>query len=293
MTPYLSIVMAANNWAHAGNFLSRIQNSINSLFAGISKFDLNCEFILVDWGTPPPNKPLSQVLTFPSATIPTRIISVSKEFIDTRIPNPHGEFFWETFSKNVGIRRAKGEFVLAVNADSLYPDEMMEFLAQHNLNPDCFYRANRQDLNEDGSLGNIHRANGSFAPGERWEGVSKTGVPYSEDMPHYNGGDFILMSKEAWDVIYGMPELPYWSTTEGQTVWLAVTGGHTRTHRNNDKGGIKEERSIPKDMWEELKHQYKGYKQIVLPWPIHAPVASPYRFCVQSSRMERYNSVCD
>ena len=48
-------------------------------------------------------------------------------------------------SRNSGIRRARGEFVLATTAGTVFPDELIEFLAARRLQKNRLYRADRYD----------------------------------------------------------------------------------------------------------------------------------------------------
>ncbi len=50
-------------------------------------------------------------------------------------------------AKNVGIRRARGDFILATNIDIIFSDELMRFIARQKLNPKKFYRVDRYDIN--------------------------------------------------------------------------------------------------------------------------------------------------
>lgn len=49
-------------------------------------------------------------------------------------------------AKNVGIRRARGEFVLCTNIDLLFSDSLFQILAAGRLSADVVYRANRCDV---------------------------------------------------------------------------------------------------------------------------------------------------
>ena len=51
--------------------------------------------------------------------------------------------------KNVGIRRARGEFILATNVDVLFSDEMVRFLASRRLRMGRMYRVDRYDVPAD------------------------------------------------------------------------------------------------------------------------------------------------
>jgi hypothetical protein len=48
--------------------------------------------------------------------------------------------------KNIGIRRARGEFVLATNPDLLFSDNVVSFMASDKLLPDVMYRIDRHDV---------------------------------------------------------------------------------------------------------------------------------------------------
>ena len=49
-------------------------------------------------------------------------------------------------AKNVGIRRARSQFVLATNIDILFSDEIMRFLASGQIDPNRMYRIDRHDV---------------------------------------------------------------------------------------------------------------------------------------------------
>jgi hypothetical protein len=51
--------------------------------------------------------------------------------------------------KNVGIRRARGQFVLATNVDILFSDELAEYLASRRLERGRMYRSDRYDAMSD------------------------------------------------------------------------------------------------------------------------------------------------
>jgi hypothetical protein len=53
---------------------------------------------------------------------------------------------FQMIAKNVGIRRARGRFVLATNVDVLLSDELMRFLAARRLQPRHLYRLDRYDV---------------------------------------------------------------------------------------------------------------------------------------------------
>jgi hypothetical protein len=74
-----------------------------------------------------------------------RYIIVPKEIHDQYVHAPSIPLFQMT-AKNVGIRRAEGEFILCTNIDLLFSDELFEWLAKNKLQKGAYYRAPRADV---------------------------------------------------------------------------------------------------------------------------------------------------
>ena len=149
-TPYLSIVATARNDNHSGNMLRRMQIFINGLLHQCQQYQLPAELIIVEWN-PPVNKPrLQEVLSWPIENNPckVRIIEVPPE-IHRRFKHSEGLPLFQMIAKNVGIRRAKGEFILATNIDLLFSDELFSFLASRQLQSRVMYRIDRYDVRAD------------------------------------------------------------------------------------------------------------------------------------------------
>ncbi len=145
--PRISLVVAARNDDYGGNFLHRMQVFVNSLLTLWKRHELNGELIIVEWNPPEERPRLAQALTWP-ATAPSsavRIIEVPRA-VHRRLPNSDRIQIFEFIAKNAGIRRARGEYVLATNADIIFNGELMKFLATTILSPDCFYRIDRHDV---------------------------------------------------------------------------------------------------------------------------------------------------
>jgi hypothetical protein len=53
---------------------------------------------------------------------------------------------YQMIGKNVGIRRARGEYVVATNIDILFSDELMRFIASRRLQHGFVYRVDRVDV---------------------------------------------------------------------------------------------------------------------------------------------------
>jgi hypothetical protein len=241
-TPLISFVVAAQNISTHGNLIERLNESMNTVRAVATNTDLPSEYILVEWNPPADRPSLAEALEWKDWECPARLITVSRE-IHESLPNPHGQLFFEWIAKNVGIRRSEGKFIVCMNADDIITVGLMYQLRK--LKEDSFYRANRYDVK---ALGEpafmVKRASGDFAPGEDFT-QSKTGVPYSEQMLHFNAsGDFMAMSRENWLKLRGYPEVPYDGSVDGQMVWIAHNEGlhqvvlqETLLHLDHPRGG--------------------------------------------------------
>src|SRR5204863_188313 len=104
------------------------------------------ELILVEWN-PPAGKPgLVTALRWPSNTGPcqVRIIQVPPE-LHRRYRHAEALPLYQMIAKNVGIRRARGQFILATNIDILFSSELAAFLAERKLERGRMYRIDRHD----------------------------------------------------------------------------------------------------------------------------------------------------
>lgn len=248
MNPFLSIVLAASNADYEGNFLQRLQNMVDNTLGMIDKFRIRAELIIVEWNPPSDKSRLKDAIDWHQGytTTPIRVIMVPKEIHD-KIPNPAKWSFFEYTAKNVGIRRAKGDFILGTNADILLSESMAQQLAtEDDFERGVFYRTNRYDFNESGKISHVNRADGTFSISIA---VSKNNP---SDMLHYNAaGDFMLMSAEDWNKLRGYKEgTGYDNTLDGRLIALAVQKGlrqvnlqrpiyhqyHTRNIRNRPEG---------------------------------------------------------
>ncbi len=145
--PYLSIVVAARNDDHGGNFKQRMQIFISGLLEQCRRFELDAELIVVEWNPAPDRPRIAQAFSWPieGSTCTVRIIEVSPELHAT-IENSDRIPLHQMMAKNVGIRRARGEYVLATNIDVLFSDELVREIASRRLNEGRFYRIDRYDV---------------------------------------------------------------------------------------------------------------------------------------------------
>jgi hypothetical protein len=178
MKSYLSFVIAARNDDYGGNFLHRMQVFVNVLFWLWERHNLDVELVVVEWNPPKDRPRLKDAIVWPKYLRPAtvRIIEVPED-VHRRLPNSDRMPMFEYIAKNVGVRRALGEYVLVTNPDIIFSDSLIKYLSNHILSTHCFYRVDRYDIGKNIPLNippdkqlefcakhviQIHRADGSI-----------------------------------------------------------------------------------------------------------------------------------
>jgi hypothetical protein len=247
--PYLTLVAASRNDDHGGNTLYRTQIFVDSFLEQCERHQLRAELILVEWNPPGDRAPLAEVISWghQNAWVDCRVITVPYER-HALIRFGRVLPLFQMIAKNVGIRRARGEFILATNIDILFSDELMARIARRDLHADRLYRCDRFDVDStipkdiplDEKLrfawGHLIRRNHRLAPPqiegasldvvintalasghfevETEDGLSaliaKASVPLL--YLHLNAcGDFTLLHRDAWAKIGGYAEFEMFS----------------------------------------------------------------------------------
>lgn len=145
----LSVVMTGRNDNYGGDFKTRLENCILSLFEQLNRYAISSEIIFVNYN-PLPSPDIENFIRWPKSSelVQVKIITVPPEIHQQFVKEnkvrdvPVNEYL----GKNVGIRRAKGEYILAMNPDILFPDKLIKYFA-NKLNPNFYYRADRIDFN--------------------------------------------------------------------------------------------------------------------------------------------------
>jgi hypothetical protein len=148
--PYLSIVLTSRNDDHGQSLLRRMQTFVNALIGQCKRHGLQAELIIVEWNPPSERPRFIEALRWPEITDPcrVRIIEVPPE-LHRRLRHSENLPLFQMIAKNVGIRRARGRFVLATNIDILLSDELVRALARGELRRGRMYRIDRHDVMTD------------------------------------------------------------------------------------------------------------------------------------------------
>ncbi len=143
--PKFSFVVTARNDNYAGNLLNRSSTFVRVLSHLANKYKLQSEIIFVEYNPVPDKKYLFQELPI-SATpyLKIRGIVVPKEFHDSVRENNIP--LLEYIAKNIGIRRAEGDYIIATNPDIIFSDHIIKYFKEGNLDQLHFYRADRNDI---------------------------------------------------------------------------------------------------------------------------------------------------
>ena len=149
-SPYLSVVAASRNDDHGGDPLIRTQIFINCFARQCEKYRLPAELILVDWNPVVGRPGLAGVLQLPTEATycSARVITVPAVLHD-RFKYGDRLAFFQMIAKNAGIRRARGQFILATNIDIIFSDELMRHISEQRLDPAKMLRVDRYDIHRD------------------------------------------------------------------------------------------------------------------------------------------------
>lgn len=145
----LSVVVTSRNDDHGGDMLRRFRIFADGLLEQANRHGLTGELIVVEWN-PPPGPRLADVLGLRvrSHHFPIRFLDVPAA-AHRRFPNADTIPLFQMIAKNVGIRRARGELVLATNPDLLFSDALIEALARAPIGADAMLRIDRTDVASD------------------------------------------------------------------------------------------------------------------------------------------------
>jgi hypothetical protein len=204
LSPFLSIILTGRNDEHGVDFRSRCFRTLQFNHRELSERGISHEFVFVEWA-PEVGRPL--LVDLVAEAIPTAEprwftgYVVERQYHDALSLNPRLEYL-EFLAKNVGIRRARGSFILATNCDIFLGRRILQRLQDRDLEPRTVYRAARHDLKlsfDQSSLG-----------WERLEDAdSLEGPPPILKPPLLRGGtgDFVLLDRETFGHLRGFNEI--------------------------------------------------------------------------------------
>lgn len=143
---HLSIILVGRNDNYGGDFKSRLESCILWTYNHLTRNEIASEIIFVNYN-PLSDTDILEFIQWPYSNkfVNVRIITVLPEIHSKIIesysvkPVPVLEYF----AKNVGIRRAKGHYILSMNPDILIDEKIFNQLKK--LDSGNYYRVNRCD----------------------------------------------------------------------------------------------------------------------------------------------------
>jgi hypothetical protein len=212
MTPYISFIGFARNDDYTPDRAARHNKSLNFLIKQLRDYKIPSEIIVVEWNYPEDRPPLSKTILIETKTEFTtlRVIRVPQKFHQKYKGWQHKPFHVAA-AINVGIRRAKGKFILPIASDVFLTDECLKFISSQNLDEEFFYRCDRYDV-DSCVLETTGKERSNF-----FNFCEKNVLLHHEKLIqepsfriadlHINGcGDFYLVSKKALCAVRGNEE---------------------------------------------------------------------------------------
>lgn len=247
----ITLTWISRNDDHGGKLIPRTQAALNAL-AEYRQQGLDVELIFVEWNPPQGVPKLYDLLTW---EIPVRWYEIPVR-IHKGVPH------WKQFglrihiAVNVGMRRARGKWVLTTTNDCIFSAGLARTLAAEPFQDNCFYRAPRFDAHADLSL-NLSVAERIMYMEEHmiqrnvWRGGMFT----------KSCGDFILMSRARWHWLRGYvewPICPVWF--DGIMLHMMAAGGMKQVvlpdpiyHMEHKARGLLRYKHLPHMPWKTYK----------------------------------------
>lgn len=143
------MVVVSRNDNHGGDMHGRMQHFVNGFFAQCRRHKLSAELIMVEWNPPSDRPSLSEALEWPSDMGPAyvRIVTVPRE-IHRLLKYSDSLPLFQMIGKNVGVRRARGRYILATNIDILMNGALICYM-RDKLIPNTMVRVDRFDVPAD------------------------------------------------------------------------------------------------------------------------------------------------
>ncbi|KAI8328901.1 hypothetical protein BC941DRAFT_363371 [Chlamydoabsidia padenii] len=136
---YLSIVIVTRMDDYAGGQQHRLQNFIDSAYLLAENTKEQMELLVVEWNPPGDRRRVIDTFRFRRSDYLTyRIITVPKKIHDA-LPNVGNAPLHEFEGKNVGMRFARGEFIVCTNQDDIWSHNFHNAIQSHAFEKGVIY----------------------------------------------------------------------------------------------------------------------------------------------------------
>lgn len=203
----LSVVVCLRNDDHGSKMVERANMFLGALAVQAQRHAFEIELLLVEWNPVADRPSLLHILEWPKSLryFQSKVITVPNELHRT-ISNWELIPLFQMLAKNVGIRRAKGDFILSTNPDVIFDDAL--FLNLGTVKSGRTYRAIRHDLDVELVPRGLTMDDALIFCEEH---VIRRCDNKCWRLHTDACGDFTMMSKGDWHTIRGYPEWHIWS----------------------------------------------------------------------------------
>jgi hypothetical protein len=200
----LSLVLTGRNDGYGGDFLARFFRSLRFNHEQLAAHGIPHEVVFVEWAPPPGAALIRDHLFDALPDLDRQAVFwyvVDPQYQEALSLNPRLEYL-EFPAKNVGVRRARGRFVLTSNCDVSFSRQIFARLADGTLEPRVLYRAPRHDVN-------VPAGQASLDWGVLEDPGNRAGPAHALKPPYMGSatGDFVLLDRESFHAIGGFNEV--------------------------------------------------------------------------------------
>jgi len=202
--PYVSIVLTGRNDDHGADFRTRFFRTLEFNHRELTARGVDHEVVLVEWA-PQAGRPL--LVDLVAEAVPAldprcfRGLVVDPRYQDAFSLNRRMSYL-EYIAKNVGIRRAAGQFVLSTNCDVVLGRHVLDALERRTFEPRVVYRASRHDLKME-----LNAAPLTWALLENRDHLEREPAVLKPPLMGGGTGDFLLLDRESFHAVRGFNEV--------------------------------------------------------------------------------------
>lgn len=209
--PYVSFITYGRNDGYTPSYVHRVNRAASCLARQLERAGVDAELVIVDWNAPAERPRLIDVLTLPKTL---RHVSIRGIVVDpkhhARFIGAHEKGLHAGEAANVGIRRARGQFITPKASDTFFSPQVIAMLARHDLDDGTMYRIDRHDIVIDDEAIFDLDDDALLTALQRLPSQPHTWIHQSEHWGlrnlHTNAcGDFTLMSARNWRTLRGHP----------------------------------------------------------------------------------------
>lgn len=146
--PFLSIVLTGRNDGYGGDFVARLARTLQFNHRQLDARGITHEFVFVEWAPLRDRRWLIDILFDAATELDRRVFTwyvVDPKYHTVLSLNPRLEYL-EFLAKNVGVRRARGQYVVSSNSDVYLGRHVLDTIKAGALKARVLYRAPRHDL---------------------------------------------------------------------------------------------------------------------------------------------------